>query len=62
MLDEVPLYVRVDLLRGLDGTLKLIELECIEPYLYLPHSKGEGGDNEGAQNFAKALKAKLEKA
>ena len=61
VLDEVPLYVRVDLLRGLDGTLKLIELECIEPYLYLPHAKGEGGENEGAQKFAKALKAKLEK-
>jgi len=61
VLDEVPLYARVDLLRGLDGTLKLIELECIEPYLYLPHAKGEGRENEGAQKFAKALKAKLEK-
>jgi len=61
VLDETPLYARVDLLRGLDGTLKLIELECIEPYLYLPHAKGEGGENEGAQKFAKALKAKLEK-
>ena len=61
VLDDVPLYARVDLLRGLDGTLKLIELECIEPYLYLPHAEGEGGENEGAQKFAKALKAKLEK-
>ena len=61
VLDETPLYARVDLLRGLDGNLKLIELECIEPYLYLPHAKGEGGANEGAQNFAKALKAKMEK-
>ena len=61
VLDETPLYARVDLLRGLDGTLKLIELECIEPYLYLPHARGEGGENEGAQKFAKALKAKLEK-
>ena len=61
VLDETPLYARVDLLRGLDGTLKLIELECIEPYLYLTHAKGEGGENEGAQKFAKALKAKLEK-
>jgi glutathione synthase/RimK-type ligase-like ATP-grasp enzyme len=61
VLDDIPLYARVDLLRGLDGSLKLIELECIEPYLYLPHAKGEGGENEGAQKFAKALKAKLEK-
>ena len=61
VLDATPLYARVDLLRGEDGLLKLIELECIEPYLYLPHAKGEGGENEGAQKFAKALKARLEK-
>lgn len=61
VLDVTPLYARVDLLRGEDGTLKLIELECIEPYLYLPHAKGEGGDNEGAQKFAKALKARLDR-
>jgi len=52
----------VDLLRGLDGQLKLIELELIEPYLYLPHAPGEGGENEGAQTFAAALKAKIEPA
>jgi glutathione synthase/RimK-type ligase-like ATP-grasp enzyme len=28
------LYARVDLVRGLDGRLKLIELEAIEPYLF----------------------------
>jgi len=61
VLDFVPLYARVDLLRGLDGQLKLIELELIEPYLYFPHAKGEGGENEGAQKFAAALKAKLKK-
>jgi len=61
VLDATPLYARVDLLRGDDGALKLIELECIEPYLYLPHAKGEGGENEGAQKFAKALKARLDK-
>ena len=61
VLDHTPLYARVDLLRGDDGTLKLIELECIEPYLYLPHAKGEGGENEGAQKFAKALNARLDK-
>ena len=61
VLDFVPLYARVDLLRGRDGSLKLIELELIEPYLYLPHAPGEGGDNEGAQRFAAALKAKIER-
>lgn len=45
------LYARVDMLRGLDGKLALIELELIEPYLY-----PEQGPEFGA-NFAKALKA-----
>jgi glutathione synthase/RimK-type ligase-like ATP-grasp enzyme len=58
-MDSMPLYARVDLLRGDDGTLKLIELECIEPYLYLPHAPGEGAANEGAQKLATALKSKL---
>lgn len=66
-LDFLPLYARVDLLRGLDGSLKLIELEMIEPYLYLPHALGgdgediEGGQNPGAQKFAKALLKRLDK-
>ena len=60
VLDFTPLYARVDLLRGLDGGLKLIELEMLEPYLYLPHSKGEGADNLGAQNFVKALVKRLD--
>lgn len=58
-LDFTPLYARVDLLRGLDGKLKLIELEMIEPYLYLPHAKGEGEENEGAQKLAEALAKRL---
>lgn len=33
-LDEPPLYARVDMLRGEDGGLLLMELEVIEPYLY----------------------------
>lgn len=59
VLDFTPLYARVDLLRGRDGTLKLIEMEMIEPYLYLPHAAGEGADNLGAQKFAKALETRL---
>ena len=33
-LDEPPLYGRVDMLRGPDGGLLLMELEVLEPYLY----------------------------
>lgn len=33
-LDEPPLYARVDMVRGPDGGLLLMELELIEPYLY----------------------------
>lgn len=58
-LDFTPLYARVDLLRGRDGKLKLIELEMIEPYLYLGHAEGEGGDNKGAQKLAEALAKRL---
>ncbi|WP_339746381.1 hypothetical protein [uncultured Maricaulis sp.] len=47
------LYARVDMLRGLDGQLALIELELIEPYLY-----PEQGPDIGAC-FARALKAML---
>jgi glutathione synthase/RimK-type ligase-like ATP-grasp enzyme len=32
--DETPLYARVDMVRGQDGTLLLMELEVIEPYLF----------------------------
>lgn len=34
-INEMPLYARVDLVRDLDGTLCTIELEVIEPSLYL---------------------------
>jgi hypothetical protein len=59
-LNFIPLYARVDLLRGTDGDLKLIELEMIEPYLYLPHAKIIDGLNQGALSLARALKARLE--
>lgn len=62
VLEFTPLYARVDLLRGQDGQLKLIELELIEPYLYLTHAKGDGAENEGAQKFAAALKTRIEKS
>lgn len=47
------LYARVDMVRGLDGRLAVMELEIIEPYLY-----PEQGPDMGAV-FAKALKARL---
>ena len=34
VLDHAPLYGRVDMIRGSDGGLLLMELELIEPYLY----------------------------
>lgn len=58
-LDYTPLYARVDLLRGLDGNLKLIELEMVEPYLYMAHAEGEGAKNKGAQKLAAALAKRL---
>lgn len=36
-------YARVDLLRGLDGTLQLMELEAIEPDLFLQYAPKAGG-------------------
>ncbi len=41
-IDEDLLYARVDLLRGDDGELRLIELELIEPYLYPVHAPEMG--------------------
>ncbi len=58
-LDTVPLYARVDLLRGQDGDLKLIELELIEPYLYLTHATGSAANNAGAEKLAAALSDRL---
>lgn len=52
-LDEVPLYARVDMLRGEDGRLLLMELEMIEPYLY-----PEQGPDLG-HKLAKAVRARL---
>jgi glutathione synthase/RimK-type ligase-like ATP-grasp enzyme len=40
--EEPLLYARIDLVRGLDGSPQLIELELIEPDLYLGHDDGAG--------------------
>lgn len=42
ILREIPLYARVDMLRGDDGRLLLMELELIEPYLYPLEGKNLG--------------------
>ena len=61
VLSYTPLYARIDLLRGDHGRLLLIELEMIEPYLYLPFAEGAGADNKGAQRLAKALVKAMDK-
>lgn len=47
--DEPLLYARVDLVRGLDGSPQLIELELIEPDLYLSYEEDAG------KRFARAV-------
>lgn len=45
----VPLYARVDVVAGPDGRPVLLELEAIEPHLYLATSPG------AAERFARAI-------
>ena len=52
-LDETPVYARVDLIRHLDGSLRVMELEAIEPDLFLEH------DPDAGARFAAAVKAAL---
>ncbi len=47
-------YARVDLLRSRDGGFRLVELEAIEPDLYLQHAPDEGAA------FAAAMRRALE--
>ena len=46
-------YARVDLVRGLDGELKVIELELIEPSLWLQHAPDQGC------SFAAAIRRRM---
>jgi hypothetical protein len=54
VLDGVPggpdrlLYARVDMVRGEEGDLLLLELECIEPRLFLEHAPTRAGAVAGA--------------
>lgn len=56
MLEEAPLYARVDMVRGEDGRLVLMELELIEPYLYPIEGPRLG------EMIAEAVKKRLETA
>lgn len=52
-LGDAPLYARVDLVAGSDGEPLLIELELVEPNLYLDAAPG------AAERFATAIAARL---
>lgn len=52
-LPRVPLYARSDMVRGADGRLRLMELELIEPSLFLDHAP------DGGQRLADAVEAWL---
>ena len=47
----MPLYARVDIVRGADGRPVLLELEAVEPHLYLATSPG------AAERFARSIAA-----
>jgi hypothetical protein len=51
--EEPLLYARVDLVRGLDGAPQLIELELIEPDLYLGYAADTGA------KFAEAVRERI---
>lgn len=50
-IDEPLLYARIDLIRGLDGKWALIEIELIEPDLFLSYER------EGVARFVEAVRA-----
>ncbi len=47
--DQPLTYARIDLIRHLDGSLRLMELEAIEPDLFLEHAP------DAAERFAAAV-------
>ena len=49
-----PAYARVDLVRGNDGDLKIMELELIEPSLWLQHAPDKG------ESFAAAIRRRAD--
>jgi O-ureido-D-serine cyclo-ligase len=53
--DYVPLYARVDLVAGADGGPVLMELEAVEPNLYLDQAPGS------AERVAAAIVARVQR-
>lgn len=60
VLPEVPLYARIDLLKGNDGRINVMEVELIEPYFYLAMAPETEGDLCGASLFARAVEQTLD--
>ncbi|HET7410267.1 MAG TPA: hypothetical protein VFJ13_08690 [Paracoccaceae bacterium] len=54
---EDLLYARVDLVKGAAGEWLVMELELIEPYLYLPFA--QDGEAAAARRFTAALETRL---
>jgi len=52
--EQTPAYCRIDLIRHLDGSLRLMELEVIEPDLFLEHAP------DAAASFAAAMRRALD--
>ncbi len=52
-LDKAPAYARVDLIRHLDGSLRLMELEVLEPDLFLQYAP------EAEERLVEALETAL---
>ena len=52
-LPQMPLYGRVDLARDEEGALRLMELELIEPFLFLAGAEG------ACERFARAIASRL---
>ncbi len=52
-LPAMPLYARIDMVRDDHGTLRLMELEVIEPSLFLHHAEDAG------QQFARCVRGRL---
>ncbi|CAK9028472.1 Cycloserine biosynthesis protein DcsG [Durusdinium trenchii] len=60
--NEVPLYVRVDGVRCTEEVFRVMELEAVEPALFLNLMPNATGPEQLAQAIADKLKAKIQKA
>jgi len=58
-IDESLLYARIDMVRDVEGIMRLMELELVEPDLYLEHDPGGGRAFAEAVAQAVAIAPKL---